>query len=60
MSFGEQRAHLFDLYDLLGGAAEKAQQGVAEWLTENTQARKNGDTLGKMRIAAPGKCISER
>ena len=56
---GEQRHHLFDLHDLLGRAAQKSQQGLAERLPQNPQPRKRRDAARQMRVAAPRQGIRQ-
>ena len=53
VAFGQQGAHLFDLDDLLGGAAEEAQQCFAERLAEDAQTGKGGKAGGEVGVAAP-------
>ena len=60
MALGEECHHLFDLHDLLGGAAKEAKQGFAEGLTQNAQIGKRGDAPGEMGVAAPRQRIGER
>lgn len=55
----EEGHHLFDLDDLLRGAAEEAEQGFAEGLAQDAQAGKRGEAGGKVRIAAPRERVGE-
>ena len=55
----EDSDHFFDLHDLFGRAAEKAEQSFAKWLTRNPQSGKRRDTVGDMRIAAPRERVGE-
>jgi hypothetical protein len=59
VAFGEEGDHLLDLDDLLGGAAEEAEEGFAEGLAQKTEAGKGRDALREMRIAAPGERIGQ-
>jgi hypothetical protein len=56
---GEEGDHLLDLHDLLRGTAEEAEQGLAEGLAQNAEARKGGEALGEVGIAAPGEGVGE-
>ena len=59
MALGEEGEHLLDLDDLLRGAAEEAEQGFAKGLAEDAQARKFGEALREMGVAAPGQRVRE-
>jgi hypothetical protein len=54
---GKQREHLFNLNDLLGGAAHKPQQGLAKGLAQDGQAWEGGKAGREMRVAAPRQAI---
>ena len=51
---GEEREHLFDLDDLLRGAAEEAEERIAERLTQDAEAGKGVEGDGELRVAAVG------
>jgi len=57
VTLSQQRDHLFDLDDLLGGAAQKAEQGLAKGLAEDPQVGKGTEALRQMGVAAPGQGI---
>lgn len=60
MARGQQRDHLFDLHNLLGGTAEKAEQRLAEGLAREGEAWKGGQTAGEMAVTAPRESIGQR
>jgi len=60
VALGEEGDHLFDLDDLLGGAAEEAEERFAERLAENAEAGETDHAAGEVRIAAPGERVGER
>ena len=59
MALCQQGNHLFDLNDLLGGAAEEAEQRLAEGLAQNAQAGKRGEAGGEMGVTAPRERIGQ-
>ena len=60
MTLREQRHHLFYLHDLLGRAAEKAEQRLPQRLTQNAQTRKSHEAAGEVWITAPRERVDER
>lgn len=59
MALGQQGDHLLDLDDLLRGAAEEAEQRLAEGLAEDAQAGKRGEAGGEMGVTAPRQRIGQ-
>jgi hypothetical protein len=60
VTFCEKREHLFDLDDLLRGAAKKPEQRFAEGLAQNAQPAERNDALREVWIAPPGQGVGER
>lgn len=56
---GEEGDHLLDLHDLLGGAAEEAEERLPEGLTEEAEAGEGGEAAGEVGVAAPGERIGK-
>jgi hypothetical protein len=56
---GQQLDHLPDLDDLLGGAAEKAEQRLAQRLSQQAQAAKRLAAARQVRIAPPGQGVGQ-
>lgn len=54
VALGEEGEHLFDLDDLLGGAAEEGEEGFAEGLAEDAQAGVTGEACGEVGVAGCG------
>ena len=59
MAPGEFRRHLLDLHDLFRGAAEEAEQGLGQRLTQKAQTGECLDATRKMRVAAPWQPVGE-
>jgi hypothetical protein len=53
MPLREQGEHFLDLRDLLGRAAQEAEERFAEGLAQDSEAGKRGEAAREVRVAAP-------
>src|SRR5207245_523441 len=59
VALGEQGQHLLDLHDLFCGAAEEAEERLAEGLAEDAQTGERHEATRQMWIAAPRQRVRE-